>query len=101
MGAPSTQITVQISTAWGRPYTTLLPVTPPKIAPTRAVQPGSLIPIRVLNSVVHDHTAEIITRALALQPTARFQSVQEMVAALGETASVRPKMKRVYNAWLI
>ena len=66
---------------------------PPKIAPTRAVQPGSLIPIRVLNSAVHDQTAEIITRALALQPTARFQSAQEMAAALGKTASLRPKEK--------
>lgn len=54
----------------------------PPTATMRIVNPKALVPIRQLNPRVSPHLESVLMRALALQPEARFQSVQEMLANL-------------------
>ena len=54
---------------------------PPTVT-TRLVNPAALTPIGTLNQRVSPHTAEVVTKAMELQPADRFQSAAEMRAAL-------------------
>jgi len=58
----------------------------PPTATMRIVEPGTLMPLRVLVAGVSAGTEAAITRAMELQPANRFQSTEEMQAALSGRA---------------
>jgi hypothetical protein len=56
---------------------------PPPTVTMRIVNPDALAPVRVLAPGVGKSTEAAVARALELQPSARFQSAQEIAGALG------------------
>jgi serine/threonine protein kinase len=64
-------------------YHTLSGQTPPT-ATMRIVNPGAFTPVRTLVPDVSDRTEAAVTRAMELQPAARFQNAADMQAALGD-----------------
>jgi serine/threonine protein kinase len=58
----------------------------PPTATMRIVDPAVLTPVRALSPKVSSHVAAAVTRALELQPAARFGSAQEMATALASEA---------------
>ena len=54
---------------------------PPTVT-TRMVNPAALVPIVTLNQRVSSRTAKAVTKAMELRPADRFQSAQDMWAAL-------------------
>jgi len=67
----------------------------PLTATDRIADPRQFAPVRRLNSRVNPRTERVILRAMELERDQRFQSAQEMLAALtGEgAASARPRRK--------
>jgi hypothetical protein len=61
---------------------------PPPTVTMRIVNPDALAPVRALAPGVGKSTEAAVARALELQPSARFQSAQEMTGALGVGAVV-------------
>lgn len=55
---------------------------PPPMLAQRVVEPKSLVPVRQLRNGVSQTTDRVILKAMALQPTERFQSMAEMYKAL-------------------
>jgi len=58
----------------------------PPTAPQRVVNPAVLAPMRKLNPRVSAQAEAAVSKAIDLQPAARFQSAAEMAAALGSRA---------------
>lgn len=62
----------------------------PPTATQRIVNPGKLAPIRTLRPEVSPHVEAAVTRALELQPEARFKNAREMQSALTGKVAVAP-----------
>ncbi|RLC83326.1 MAG: hypothetical protein DRJ03_17530 [Chloroflexi bacterium] len=66
----------------------------PPTATMRIVDPENLISVRALAPGVSAETEAAVAQAIELRPAARFQSAQEMAAALRGIAPTPPKRKR-------
>jgi formylglycine-generating enzyme required for sulfatase activity/serine/threonine protein kinase len=55
---------------------------PPPTAPERVVDPKSLVPVRILRDDISEMTDQVLMKAMALQPSYRYQAIAEMYQAL-------------------